>query len=102
MAMTKRERFEKFLHNEPVDRVPVALFHHFCSEAEWLKGLENKEAFEHNIEGHRKARAIFDPDVIKIMNDSLMIMPLDVSFVPTCGIYSRRSRAPCSLRRVGS
>lgn len=81
MAMTKRERFEKFLRNEPVDRVPVALFHHFCSEAEWLKGLENKEAFEHNIEGHRKARAIFDPDVIKIMNDSLMIMPLDVSFV---------------------
>lgn len=79
--MNKRERFMNFLANKPVDRVPVAFFHHFCSEKEWFKGLVNPEAFEKNIEGHRKARAIFDPDVIKVMNDSLMIMPLDTSFV---------------------
>ena len=28
--MTKRERFLAFLSNKPVDRVPVAFFHHFC------------------------------------------------------------------------
>lgn len=81
--MTKRERFEKFLANEPVDRVPVAFFHHFTTEQEWLTGLTDEAAFEKNIEGHRIARAKFDPDVIKIMNDTLMIMPVDTSFVKT-------------------
>ncbi len=79
--MTKRERFMNFLANKPVDRVPVALFHHFGEPHEWYKGLVSKEIFENNIEGHRKARKIFDPDVIKVMNDSLMIMPVDTSFV---------------------
>jgi len=79
--MTKRERFMNFLANKPVDRVPVALFHHFVGIDMWFKGLESEEAFEANIEGHRKSRDVFDPDVIKIMNDSLMIMPLDTSFV---------------------
>ena len=81
--MTKRERFMRFLANEPVDRVPVAFFHHFCTQEEWFKGLADPAIFEKNIEGHRKAREIFDPDVIKVMNDSLMIMPLDTSFVKT-------------------
>ena len=62
--MTKRERFEKFLANEPVDRVPVAFFHHFTTEKEWLTGLVDPAAFEKNIEGHRKAREVFDPDVV--------------------------------------
>lgn len=88
--MTKRERFEKFLANEPVDRVPVAFFHHFTTEQEWLTGLTNEAAFEKNIEGHRAARAKFDPDVIKIMNDTLMIMPVDTSFVKT----------PADLRKI--
>lgn len=79
--MTKRERFMKFLAGEPVDRVPVAFFHHFCGPSEWFRGLENEEIFQKNIDGHRKALEVFDPDVIKIMNDSLMIMPLDTSFV---------------------
>ncbi len=80
-TMTKRERFNHFLHNEPVDRAPVAFFHHFVTSDQWFKGLENEEAFEKNIEGHRIAREIFDPDVIKVMNDTLMIMPVDASFV---------------------
>ena len=79
--MTKRERFMKFLANEPVDRVPVAFFHHFCGPDLMEKGLELPEAFERNIEGHREALAVFDPDVIKVMNDSLMVLPLDTSFV---------------------
>ena len=81
--MTKRERFMNFLENKPVDRVPVAFFHHFCPPCEWGRGLENQDAFERNIIGHKLAREKFDPDVIKIMNDTLMIMPVDVSFVNT-------------------
>ncbi len=80
-TMTKRERFEHFLANEPVDRVPVAFFHHFTGQDQWFKGLTDEEAFEKNIEGHRIARKIFDPDIIKVMNDTLMIMPVDASFV---------------------
>ena len=81
--MTKRERFLKVLANEPVDRVPVAFFHHFTGPSDWNMGLENPEAFERNIEGHRPALEKFDPDIIKIMNDTLMMMPMDVSFVET-------------------
>ena len=81
--MTKRERFMNFLASKPVDRVPVAFFHHFCPPNEWGKGLENQEAFERNVIGHKLAREKFDPDVIKIMNDTLMIIPVDVSFVKT-------------------
>lgn len=79
--MTKRERFRHFLNNEPVDRVPVAFFHHFIPFSDFGKGLEDDTVFERNIEGHRLARKLFDPDIAKIMNDSLFFMPLDVSFV---------------------
>ncbi len=88
--MTKRERFMKFLANEPVDRAPVAFFHHFCGQEQWFKGLVDESAFQKNVEGHREALKVFDPDVIKIMNDSLMIMPLDTSFVKT----------PADLRKI--
>ena len=70
-----------FLNNKPVDRVPVAIFHHFTTYEEWLTGLERPDVFERNIDGHRKAREVFDPDVVKVMNDSLMLMPVDVSEV---------------------
>lgn len=83
ISMTKRERFMNFLSNKPVDRVPVAFFHHFTASDEWGKGLVDEDIFRRNIEGHRTALERFDPDVIKIMNDSLMIMPLDTSFVKT-------------------
>ena len=81
--MTKRERFMKFLANEHVDRAPVAFFHHFCGQELWFKGLVDESAFQKNVAGHRVALKVFDPAVIKIMNDSLMIMPLDTSFVKT-------------------
>ena len=71
----------RYLAGEPVDRVPVAFFHHFTERNEWLKGLKDPAIFEKNIAGHKAAREKFDPDVIKVMNDSLMIMPVDVSFV---------------------
>lgn len=81
--MTKRERLMNFLANKPVDRVPVAFFHHFCDKEEWFTGLKNEAAFQKNVMGHKKSLEVFDPDVIKIMNDTLMIMPLDTSFVKT-------------------
>ncbi len=79
--MDKRQRFENFLNNKPVDRVPIAFFHHFTRNDEWMKGLVDPEIFEKNVDGHRKSREIFDPDVIKVMNDSLMIMVVDVTGV---------------------
>ena len=91
--MTKKERVMHFFRNEPVDRVPVAFFHHFTEPNEWLKGMVSEEIFEKNIEGHRKALTEFDPDVIKVMNDSLMIMPVDCSFV-TCAADLRRLEPP--------
>lgn len=81
--MTKRERFQHFLENKPVDRVPVAFFHHFCRFEDFGKGVDDDAILEQNIEGHRRALAAFDPDVAKIMNDSLMLMPVDASFVET-------------------
>ena len=91
--MTKRERFMNFLQNKPVDRVPVAFFHHFCPTSEWGTGVVNQDAFERNIIGHKYAREKFDPDVIKVMNDTLMIMPVDVSHVK-CAADLRNVEAP--------
>ena len=56
--MNKKERFMNFLQNKPVDRAPVAFFHHFTSNDEWFKGLVSPEIYEKNIDGHRKARAV--------------------------------------------
>ncbi len=71
------------LENKPVDYVPLLLFHHFCDEKDWDQGLVNSAAFEKNIIEHANARKVFDPDVIKIMNDTLMMMPIDVSSIRT-------------------
>ena len=88
--MTKRERFLAFLANKPVDRVPVAFFHHFCAAQDFGQGVVDRDALERNIEGHRIARKIFDPDVAKVMNDTLMMIPLDCSFV----------EKPADLRKI--
>ena len=61
--------------------MPVLLFHHFCNEKDWDQGLVNSAAFEQNIIEHKNARKVFDPDVIKIMNDTLMMMPVDLSII---------------------
>ena len=82
--MTKHERFLNVLANKPVDRVPVAFFHHFLEDwTDFGKGIEDDEVFEKNIEGHRIARKLFDHDVAKVMNDSLILMPVEASFVKT-------------------
>ena len=56
----------------------------------------NQDAFERNIIGHKYAREKFDPDVIKVMNDTLMIMPVDVSHVK-CAADLRNVEAPLSV-----
>ena len=92
--MTKRERFMNFLASKPVDRVPVAFFHHFCPPNEWGKGLENQEAFERNVIGRKLARKKFGPDAIKIMNGTLMMIPADGSFEKTASGL-RNVQHPC-------
>lgn len=79
--MTKKERMMRVFANQPVDRVPVAFFHHFTPVEEWNKGLSVPGALDRNVAGHLPALEKFNPDVIKIMNDTLMMMPMDVSFV---------------------
>lgn len=49
--MTKRERFQHFLENKPVDRAPVAFFHHFCRFEDFGKGVDADAILEQNIEG---------------------------------------------------
>ena len=93
--MTKHERFLNVLANKPVDRVPVAFFHHFLEDwTDFGKGIEDDEVFEKNIEGHRIARKLFDPDVAKVMNDSLMLMPVEASFVKTAACLLYTSEIP--------
>ena len=91
--MTKRERFLNFLANKPVDRVPVAFFHHYIPFSEFGLGVENDDVFERNINGHAKAKEIFDPDLVKIMSDSLFFMPVDASMVE-CAADLRKIKLP--------
>ena len=77
--MTNRERIRRTFSNQPVDRVPIAFFHHFTSPNVWNMGLNDPEALEANINLHKPSLKKFVPDIIKIMNDTLMMMPLDVS-----------------------
>ena len=91
--MTKRERFLNFLANKPVDRVPLAFFHHFIPFSEFGMGVENDDVFERNIIGHAKAKEIFDPDMVKIMSDSLFFMPVDTSMVE-CAADLRKIKVP--------
>ncbi|MDO5033735.1 MAG: uroporphyrinogen decarboxylase family protein [Eubacteriales bacterium] len=82
--MDKRQRFENFLNNEPVDRVPIAFYHHYLGNMmlyNMNQGLSKPKLYEENIAGHRVSKQKYDPDLVKIMNDSLMIMPLDISGV---------------------
>ena len=107
--MTKHERFLNVLANKPVDRVPVAFFHHFLEDwTDFGKGIEDDEVFEKNIEGHRIARKLFDPDVAKVMNDSLMLMTATLRFMPPaflllwfCAVRCRKDAGPDSeVRRL--
>jgi len=87
--MTKRERLKKFLANDSVDRVPLAFFHHFCSPDQYYRGLEDEAAFETNIDGHKRARDIYDPDVAKVMNESLLLLPLEGPAVESAADLSK-------------
>ena len=44
--MTRKERFSAFLNNRPVDRVPVAIFHHFCKPQDFGKCVTDHAACE--------------------------------------------------------
>lgn len=79
--MKKRERFINFLNNKAVDRVPLAFYHHYLGNKmlyNMNQGLTNPKLYEKNIVGHLLSKEKYDPDMVKIMNDSLMIMPIDI------------------------
>ena len=87
--MNKRERFENFLNNKPVDRVPVGFWHHYMGFDRMNRGFFENDTFEENVAGHLKSKAVFDPDIVKIMTDSLMIMPIDCSKIEkTSDLYN--------------
>ena len=87
--MNKRERFENFLSNKPVDRVPVGFWHHYMGFDRMNRGFFENDTFEENVAGHLKSKAVFDPDIVKIMTDSLMIMPIDCSKIEkTSDLYN--------------
>ena len=79
--MNRRERFERYLAGQPVDRVPLGFWHHYCWYTEMGTGLTDQAMFEKNVEGHRLSKQIFEPDIVKIMTDSLITLPLDLSAV---------------------
>jgi len=79
--MNKRERFLNFLENKPVDRVPVGFWHHYCDFMDMDKGLVDNAIFEENVDGHRRSKEVYDPDIVKIMTDSLLTVPVDLSKV---------------------
>lgn len=79
--MNKRERFYAYLKNQPVDRAPVGFFHHYTTSAEYVTGLRVPAYFEKMVIMHHVTKQNDDPDFLKIMNDVLMLMPLDVSEV---------------------
>mgnify|MGYP003302963242 CR=1 FL=1 len=60
--------------------------------------MVNSAAFEKNIIEHKHARKVFDPDVIKIMNDTLMMMPVDLSIIKEAA--DLRKIKPFSMNKV--
>ncbi len=79
--MNRRQRFDHYLAGQPVDRVPIGFWHHYCSFTEMSTGLTDPSVFERNVEGHRASKQLFEPDIVKIMTDSLLTLPVDVSRV---------------------
>ena len=72
--MNKRERFEAFLNNQPVDRVPVGFWHHFVSFHDHY-GYKEPEIYNTVVTGQKKYIDEVDPDFLKIMSDAFFGHP---------------------------
>ena len=72
--MNKRERFEAFLNNQPVDRVPVGFWHHFVSFHDHY-GYKEPEIYNAVVTGQKKFIDEVDPDFLKIMSDAFFGHP---------------------------
>jgi uroporphyrinogen decarboxylase len=73
--MSKRDLALKALRNEPVERIPVGFWFHFLDDPGGTDGVANPRLVEENLEGHRKFYRDFQPDIVKIMSDSLFVYP---------------------------
>ena len=72
--MNKRERFEAFLNNQPVDRVPVGFWHHFVSFHDHY-GYKEPEIYNAVVTGQKRFIDEVDPDFLKIMSDAFFGHP---------------------------
>ena len=64
--MTKKERVLHAFHNEPVDRVPIALWYHFSPDDDF-----GQETIDEHLRLYREA----DFDLIKVMCDGYFNYP---------------------------
>lgn len=75
MSQTKREIVLAAFDNKPVDRVPVAFWHHFLADPEHTEGFGHPEVAAENIAGFKKFYNSFKPDLAKIMSDGYFAYP---------------------------
>lgn len=72
--MSKKERMDHFMANEPVDRVPVGFWHHFVSfHNHYL--WSDPEIYNTVVTGQKKYIDEVDPDFVKIMSDGFFGHP---------------------------
>lgn len=72
--MNKRELMEAFINNQPTDRVPVGLWHHFVSFHDHYNGDQPK-IYETIVNGQKEYIDKTDPDFVKIMSDGFFGHP---------------------------
>ncbi len=83
MATTKKELVLKVFNNEPAERIPVLFTHHYLAPEDLNAGLEKPELLKQNLEGAKKFKDEFDPDIVKIMTDGFFFLPYDYSQIQT-------------------
>ena len=72
--MDKRELMDAFLNNEPVDRVPVAFWHHYVSFHDHF-GYREPAIYDAVVSGQKRYLDNVDPDFVKIMSDAFFGHP---------------------------
>ncbi len=77
-ALSKRELVLNALSGKPVERVPVAFWHHYLNE-DRISNFEDKPVYEEVLEGARRFKEEFDPDLVKIMTDGYFYLPIKIT-----------------------
>ncbi len=75
MALSKLELILNALEGKPVDRVPVAFWHHFLPDAIGANSYLHPELEAVSLLGHRRFIDRFKPDLALIMTDGFFAYP---------------------------